>query len=142
MSKIAEMRQRRGELWDRAKAFLNEHADENGMMSAEDTETYERMEQELDSFGAAIDRQERAERLERELNAPTSEALTSRPEKNVPGKQGRASDEYRDAFWRMVRDRNASYTVYNALQIGTDSEGGYLCPDEYVRPDRAMFEVA
>ena len=133
MSKIAEMRQKRGELWDRAKAFLNEHADENGMMSAEDTATYERMEQELDNFGAAIDRQERAERLERELNAPTSEALTSRPEKNVPGKQGRASDEYRDAFWRMVRDRSASYTVYNALQIGTDSEGGYLCPDEYER---------
>ena len=133
MSKIAEMRQKRGELWDRAKAFLNEHADENGMMSAEDTATYERMEQELDSFGAAIDRQERAERLERELNVPTSEMLTSRPEKNAPGKQGRASDEYRDAFWRMVRDRSASYTVYNALQIGTDSEGGYLCPDEYER---------
>ena len=133
MSKIAEMRQKRGELWDRAKAFLNEHADENGMMSAEDTTTYERMEQELDSFGAAIDRQERAERLERELNVPTSEMLTSRPEKNAPGKQGRASDEYRDAFWRMVRDRSASYTVYNALQIGTDSEGGYLCPDEYER---------
>ena len=133
MCKIAEMRQKRGELWDRAKAFLNEHADENGMMSAEDTATYERMEQELDNFGAAIDRQERAERLERELNAPTSEALTSRPEKNVPGKQGRASDEYRDAFWRMVRDRSDSYTVYNALQIGTDSEGGYLCPDEYER---------
>ena len=87
MSKIAEMRQKRGELWDRAKAFLNEHADENGMMSAEDTATYERMEQELDNFGAAIDRQERVDRLERELNAPTSEALTSRPEKNVPGKQ-------------------------------------------------------
>ena len=133
MSKIAEMRQKRGELWDKAKAFLNEHADENGMMSAEDTAAYERMEQEIDNFGAAIDRQERAERLERELNAPTIEALTSRPEKNVPGKQGRASDEYRDAFWRMVRDRNASYTVYNALQIGTDSEGGYLCPDEYER---------
>lgn len=36
MSKIAEMRQKRGDLWDKAKAFLNEHADENGMMNAED----------------------------------------------------------------------------------------------------------
>ena len=51
----------------------------------------------------------------------------------MPGKQGRASDEYRDAFWKMVRDRGSHYTVYNALQIGTDSEGGYLCPDEYER---------
>ena len=31
MSKTAELRQKRGELWDKAKAFLNEHADENGM---------------------------------------------------------------------------------------------------------------
>ena len=133
MSKIAEMRQKRGDLWDKAKAFLNEHADANGMMSAEDTATYERMEKEIDNFGIAIDRQERAERLEREMNAPTSDILSSRPEKPVPDKQGRASDEYREAFWKMVRDRSAHYTVFNALQIGTDSEGGYLCPDEYER---------
>lgn len=56
MSKTAELRQKRGELWDKAKAFLNEHADENGMMNAEDTATYERMEKDIDSFGAAIDR--------------------------------------------------------------------------------------
>ena len=72
MSKIAEMRQKRGEMWDKAKTFLHEHTDENGMMNAEDTATYERMEQDIDSFGAAIDREERAERLERELNTPTS----------------------------------------------------------------------
>ena len=133
MSKIAEMRQKRGELWDKAKAFLNEHADENGMMSAEDTATYERMEQDIDNFGAAIDREERAERMERELNAPTSKLLTSRPEKNIMGKQGRSSDEYQTAFWKMVRDRSAHYSVYNALQVGTDSEGGFLVPDEYER---------
>ena len=107
MSKIAEMRQKRGELWDKAKAFLNEHADENGMMNAEDTATYERMEKDIDSFGAAIDREERAERLERELNAPTTNALTSRPEKPLTDKPGRTSDEYRSNFWTMVRDRYA-----------------------------------
>lgn len=133
MSKTAELRQKRGDLWDKAKAFLNEHADENGMMSAEDTATYERMEQDIDNYGAVIDREERAERLERELNAPTSKLLTGRPEKPVPGKQGRASDEYRNAFWQMVRDRYAHYSVSNALQVGTDSEGGYLVPDEYER---------
>jgi len=127
------MRQKRGELWDKAKAFLNEHTDENGMMSAEDTATYERMEQDIDNYGAAIDREERAERMERELNAPTSQLLTSRPEKSVPGKAGRSSDEYQNAFWKMVRDRSAHYSVYNALQVGTDSEGGFLVPDEYER---------
>jgi len=133
MSKIAEMRQKRGDLWDKAKAFLNEHADENGMMNAEDTATYERMEKDIDSFGAAIDREERAERLERELNAPTAKTLTSQPEKALFGKQGRSSDEYKNAFWKMVRDRSAHYTVFNALQVGTDTEGGFLVPDEYER---------
>ena len=44
MSKILEMRQKRADLWDKAKAFLDEHEGENGLMSAEDTEEYERME--------------------------------------------------------------------------------------------------
>ena len=103
------------------------------MMNAEDTATYERMEKDIDSFGAAIDREERAERLERELNAPTSQTLASRPEKPMTDKLGRASDEYRDNFWHMVRDRYAHYSVFNALQVGTDTEGGYLVPDEYER---------
>ena len=47
MSKILEMRQKRAELWDKAKAFLDEHQNENGVMSAEDTEEYERMEQDV-----------------------------------------------------------------------------------------------
>ena len=103
MSKTAELRQKRSDLWDKAKAFLNEHADANGMMNAEDNATYERMEKDIDSYGVAIDREERAERLERELNAPTSKVLSSRPEKPVLDKPGRASDEYRDSFWCMVR---------------------------------------
>ena len=133
MSKSAELRQKRSDLWDKAKAFLNEHADENGMMNAEDTAVYERMEKDIDNYGAAIDREERAERLDRELNAPTSKVMTSRPAKTMLEKPGRASDEYRDSFWQMIRNRSAHYTVYNALQVGTDSEGGYLVPDEYER---------
>ncbi len=133
MSKTAELRQKRSDLWDKAKAFLNEHADANGMMNAEDNATYERMEKDIDNYGVAIDREERAERLERELNAPTSKVLSSRPEKPMTDKPGRASDEYRDNFWHMVRDRYAHYSVFNALQVGTDTEGGYLVPDEYER---------
>ena len=36
MNRILEMREKRGQIWDRAKAFLKEHEDENGMLSAED----------------------------------------------------------------------------------------------------------
>ena len=46
---------------------------------------------------------------------------------------GRGSDEYRSAFWTAMRNRGGHFSVQNALQIGTDSEGGYLVPDEYER---------
>ena len=32
MNNILAMREKRGEVWDKAKAFLNEHQDENGML--------------------------------------------------------------------------------------------------------------
>ena len=79
MSKILELRQKRSDVWDKAKAFLDEHSGENGLMSGEDTATYERMEQEVVDLGHAIEREERAAEIERELNAPVRPALTSRP---------------------------------------------------------------
>lgn len=132
MSKVAEMRLKRGEIWDKAKAFLDERQDVNGMLSAEDTTAYEKMEQEVVDLGHAIEREERAMDLERQLNAPVNSPLTSRPEKSPVGKTGIASDAYRDAFWKHMRDqahRNAD--LRNALQVGEQSEGGYTVPDEF-----------
>ena len=51
MNNIHEMRKKRGEIWDQAKAFLTQHQDGNGMLSAEDTAQYERMEQEVVDLG-------------------------------------------------------------------------------------------
>ncbi len=144
MSKILEMRKKRGEVWDQAKAFLDAQQDENGVMNAEDTQTYERMEQEVVDLGRAIDRMERAEQMDRELNAePASPVLTSRPDHTdrYDPKHGIASDAYKKAFWSQLRG-HTSYEIRDALQVGELAEGGYTVPDEYVRPDRAMFEVA
>jgi len=131
MSKVLEMRRKRGEVWDRAKAFLTAHEDENGMLSAEDTEQYERMEKEVVDLGHAIERLERAEEMDRLMDAPTSSVLTSRPEKAQTRKQGLASDEYKKAFWGRMRDEVRYSDVRDALQVGTQSEGGYTVPDEF-----------
>ena len=45
MNKILELRQKRAEAWDKARAFLDEHTSENGVMSAEDSQQYERIVQ-------------------------------------------------------------------------------------------------
>ncbi len=131
MNKILAMREQRAQTWDKAKAFLTEHQNENGLLSAEDTTTYERMEQEVTDLGAAIEREERISAMDREMTAPTTSPLTAKPQTNLSDKLGRASDEYKAGFWSMIRNRNPYHGVQNALQIGTDSEGGYLCPDEY-----------
>ena len=131
MSKILDMRAKRGEIWDKAKAYLEEHKNESGVLSAEDNEVYERMEQEVVDIGHAIDREERAQELEREMNDATRTPIAGKPDNGVkPDKTGRASAAYNDAFWKCMRDR-ANYDVRNALQIGTLSEGGYTVPDEF-----------
>ena len=106
MSKINELRQKRGEMWDKAKAFAKEHENEKGLLNPEDNAEYQRMLQEVEDMGAAIDREERAAELDRELNTPTNTPLTSRPEQAPAARTGTASNEYKNAFWNMVRKRN------------------------------------
>lgn len=133
MDKILEMRQKRAELWEKTKAFLTAHTGEDGSLSAEDNETYERMEADVVAMGKNIERLERAAAIDREMDAPTSAPLTGRV--GAPAadeKPGVASDAYKKAFWAQMRT-GGSREVRNALQVGELSEGGYLAPDEYER---------
>jgi HK97 family phage major capsid protein len=85
-------------------------------------------------MGKEVERLERQEVLDLEFDRPTSRPLTSAPETlDSKAKVGRASDEYKTAFWRAMRDKTVSFEVLNALQVGADSEGGHLVPDEYER---------
>ena len=131
MNQILALREKRANLWNQTKAFLDSHRGEDGMVSAEDNATYEKMEADVVALGKEIERLERQAAIDRELDQPTAVPLVSRPTTATAQKQGRASDEYRNAFWGMIRNRSASPAVMNALQIGTDSEGGYLVPDEF-----------
>lgn len=107
MSKINELRAQRAKTWEQTKAFLDSHRNEKGILSAEDTQTYERMEQEIVDLGREIDRQERIDAMEREMNAPTATPLTAKPDNNKKDtKAGRASDAYKEAFWNQVRAKD------------------------------------
>ncbi|WP_461206074.1 phage major capsid protein [Clostridium sp. DL1XJH146] len=130
MSKIQELREKRATVWEQAKKFLDEHRGENGLISPEDNGTYEKMEKEVVDLGKEVERLERQEMLDRELSAAVSTPLSTRPEKMKEQRKGRASDDYKVAFWGAMRNK-VNPSVQNALQIGTDSEGGFLVPDEY-----------
>lgn len=131
MNKILELREKRAKLWDSTKAFLDSRRNESGLLSAEDTAAYEKMEADVVNLGKEIDRLERQAALDLELSKATSSAIRNNPGGNISGeKTGRASDEYKSAFWKTMRNKS-SFDIQNALQVGTDSEGGFLAPDEF-----------
>ena len=135
---IKDLIEKRAKVWETAKNFVETHEDKNGVLSDEDTATYNKMEKEIEDLTAAIDRQQRAESREAELAKPVNSPITGKPfmgdAKEV--KKGRASGAYKDAMLSAMRSnfRNVS----NVLQEGVDADGGYLVPEEY---DRRLIDV-
>ena len=132
MDTILALCEKRKNLWDAAKAFLDMARDENGMVSAEDAARYDKMEEDVVNLGKEIDRLERQQQLDAQLAQPTSSPITEQPGagNQVPEKKGRASLAYQKAFWDSIRHKNF-IDVQNALSVGTDADGGYLVPDEF-----------
>ena len=56
MNKILALREKRANLWNETKAFLDSHRSEDGMVSAEDNATYEKMEADVVALGKEIER--------------------------------------------------------------------------------------
>ena len=135
---INEMRAKRANAWDEAKKFLDTHTNSDGTMSAEDAATYDRMENDITSLTNNIQRMERAEEAARSMNDAVNKAHTTKPGEGAQDETGRASKAYNASFWTYARNRAVSNDVLNALQVGTDSEGGYLVPDEF---DRNLIEA-
>ena len=67
---ILELREKRAKAWEAAKAFLDSHRNDKGILSAEDDATYTRMEQDITDLGKEIARLERQEALDAELSRP------------------------------------------------------------------------
>jgi HK97 family phage major capsid protein len=134
MSKILELREKRAKAWEAAKAFLDSKRGSDGLVSAEDAAIYDKMEEDIVNLGKEIGRLERQEALEAELNKPINIPITGKPASpTMESKTGRASNDYKKAFWNVMRSKNPGYEVLNSLSIGEDSEGGYLVPDEFER---------
>ena len=137
--RVQELIEKRAKVWETAKNFVDTHEDKNGNLSAEDKETYSRMEAEIEELTNSIERQQRAERREQELSKPVNSPITGKPYKDEPQgevKTGRASYEYKKAMLTALRSNFRQ--VSNVLQEGVDADGGYLVPEEY---DHRLIDV-
>lgn len=135
---INELREKRNNAWNAAKAFLDSHRTEKGTLTAEDDATYTKMEQDIADLGKEIARLERQEALDAELSKPVNMPLTSKPASSPSqdAKTGRASDAYKAGMLTALRSNFKQ--ISNVLQEGVDADGGYLVPDEY---DHRLVDV-
>ena len=129
MDNIMELREKRNKAWAAAKQFLDSKRSLDGTIPAGDTEAYERMEKEVVGLGKEIKRLERQRELNVELSKPTSNYVFNKPNQ-TQSIQNRATDNYKEAFWNMMRGK-LHLEVQNTLTIGIDTQGGYLVPDEF-----------
>jgi HK97 family phage major capsid protein len=134
---VQDLIAKRARAWEAAKSFLEAHRGENGVLSAEDGETYDRMEKEITDLTKEIDRLNRQAAIEAQLNQPTSAPLSNMPTSTGEKvKKGRASDQYaKDMLTAM---RTNFHQVSDILQEGVDADGGYLVPEEW---DSRLIDV-
>ena len=133
---INELRAKRNQAWEAAKAFVETKRNSDGLISDEDAKTYAEMEKKVQAYGAEIERMEAMNALDAQLAKPTSTPITAKPAATATPKAetktGRAADAYKDAFWNATRAKEpVTREIRNALQVGVDTEGGYLVPDEF-----------
>lgn len=129
MIDVEKLIERRAALWQEAKNFLEEKTDDEGKISAEDAKAYEKMEADIDTLAKNISRLERMAKIDAQMSQPTTKPILNQPNTSPQHKNGRASDEYRQAALNALR--NKFFNVQNILQEQVASDGGYLVPTEW-----------
>ena len=129
---INELRVKRNQAWEAAKAFVETQRDKDGLLTDEDAKTYAQMEKKVQDYGAEIARMEAMEAMDAQLAKPTSTPITEKPGNNggeQKPKTGRAAEAYKEAMLKAFRTNFRQ--IANVLSEGIDADGGYLVPEEY-----------
>jgi HK97 family phage major capsid protein len=137
-----QLREQRANVWNQMTAII-EIAAEN--RSAEQEQSYARMEADYDRLTAEIERQERHEARAAE-NSRVDRTGVVPPANRAPGSLDDASsdDRYQAVFGSFLRNgltalnhddqglMQANFSsIQNAAGVGTGSAGGYLVPAEF-----------
>lgn len=138
MQKLIELREDRNRIVVEMRGILDKAEAEKRNLAADEQAKYDELFGEQDKLAKAIINEERQIELERsaaklELRRKDESRKQSGEDGGFTGK--RASEEYRDAFNRVLRDGKSSISVeeYRALQADSPTAGGYLvAPVQFV----------
>jgi len=131
---VNDVLQKRGEVIHEMKSMLDTASGEGRDLNSDESQKYDAMNSEIDSLKSLADRMERTDNavadLDRVRGSSHRPNVNTGEEENV---RPFAAKAYRSAFDQYARrGRNGvSFDVLNALQIGTDSEGGFITPEEF-----------
>ena len=98
---IKELFEKRARAWENAKDFLNTHQDENGLMSAEDSATYDKMEADIQAYTDQIERMQRQETMNAQMSAWNDNPMVTAPgagTERPDARTGIASDNYAEDY--------------------------------------------
>ena len=131
-----KLREQRMKLVSDQRQILKKADDEKRALTADEMESFDKMNDDINGLKHTIDRSEKVAAAEAEIEQriTLAEPVETRTPETVSfavapqAERGTASDEYRTAFSGWMR--NAQFEQ-RALQEGTNSEGGYLVPDQW-----------
>lgn len=131
MANISDLRAERAKSVAAAREILD--AAGNNPLSAEQEAKWNEINDHVEALKARIDREERQLAAEASMAAPVGNGGLPSVSDEGDSESPRASKAYRQAFGEFCRKgRNAlSAEFLGALQVGTDSEGGFLTPEEF-----------
>lgn len=145
--KLKELHDKRLRLIKEQREINDRTLKEEREFTADEETKYEALEKDLAETSKKIKRLEDLERVENSLRESDDERLRQTP-KNGGSEEEREKEKreaYHHAFFNgyMRRgDDRMSPEFRNALEAGTDAEGGYLVPEEWARDlIRAVSEV-
>jgi HK97 family phage major capsid protein len=135
VNKTLEMRQKRATLVAEGRSILDLAEKENRDLTADENTKYEAIMVDVDKQGKAIDREEKQQAIEAQLQQSQG-LLADKPAPGAGGgAQAKGNPEIKAAFDRFLRrGMNALTPVeIKALAADSDPSGGYLvAPQEFV----------
>lgn len=133
MPTSTELLQSRGEIIHEMKNMLDKVEAENRDLTSDEQTKYDAMYEDQASLKTRADRMEALNTVHGDLDKLRSEPHRPSVAKSETSAHPRGGAEYKNGFDRYARAGMNGLTadVLNALQVGTDSEGGYIVPEEF-----------
>ena len=129
---MRNLQEQRGALVEEMQGLLARAEAENRDLHDDERVQYDRIDSEQAALKTRIDNAKRVEDLGKELNDLDGKKVAAHLD-DVAGGNKRGTKEYKNAVEQYYRKsgNGIDRDILNALQVGSDSEGGYIVPESF-----------